>query len=162
MNELLARVTRSHAVREGLVAGSLASLLSTAVLAGAGRREAGSALAPVNAVSHWLWGDASLRQDQASWRYTALGYLTHHLAAVFWATLHAALVGRRRGAHTLPAVVLGGIATSATASVVDYRLVPRRLTPGFEHRLSRGSMVAAFAAIAAGIALGALLVRGRD
>lgn len=152
----------SQVLREGLVAGTLASLLSTAVLAAAGRRDAGSLVAPVNAESHWLWGDESLREDRATWRHTAVGYLTHHLATVFWATLHAAVAGRRRGAASLPAVVLGGLATGAAAAAIDYTLVPKRLTPGFEHRLSRGSMVAAFAAIAAGVALGALLVRRRD
>jgi hypothetical protein len=151
-----------QALREGLVAGSLGSLLSTALLAAAGRRQAGSLVAPTNAVSHWLWGDASLREDGPSWRYTGLGYLTHHLAAVFWATLHAGLMGRRPGAGTLPAALLGGIATSATAAAIDYTLVPKRLTPGFEHRVSTGAMVAAFAALAVGMAIGSLLMRERD
>ena len=81
------KMTWNTALKEGLVSGSLASLLSTAVLAAAGQRQAGSAAAPVNAVSHWLWGDESLREDHADLRHTLTGYITHHLAAVFWATL---------------------------------------------------------------------------
>lgn len=145
------------AVREGLVTGSLASLLSTAVLVAAGRREAGSAAAPVNAVSHWLWGDESLHEDRATLRHTLTGYVTHHLAAVFWATLYAGL--RRQPPRTLSQAMAGGLATSAVAAAVDYTLVPRRLTPGFEHRLSAAPMVATFGALAAGMALGALLLR---
>lgn len=147
------------ALREGAVAGTLASLLSTAVLAAAGRREAGSAVAPTNAVSHWLWGEESLRVQQPSLRHTLTGYLTHHLAAVFWAALYSWLYGHCAEAKTLPQAVAGGIATSGVACLVDYKMVPKRLTPGFEHRLSTGAMVATYGALAVGFALGALLLR---
>jgi hypothetical protein len=151
-----------HALREGLVEGTLASVLSAGLLALVGRRQAGSAAAPINAVSHWAWGDESLRQDGVTARHTLLGYVTHHLAAVFWSTLHARLWGRRPGAGTLPQALIGGLVTSAAAAAIDYTLVPRRLTPGFEHRVSRGAMAGAFGAIALGVALGAMLMRERD
>ena len=70
--------------------------------------------------------------------------------------------GARKSPRTLPEALVGGLATSAAAAATDYTLVPKRLTPGFEHRLSRGSMVGVFAAIAGGIALGAMLLRDRD
>ena len=41
-------------------------------------------------------------------------------------------------------------------------MVPERLTPGFEHRLSTGAMVATYAALAAGLVLGALLLARED
>ncbi|CAM3313163.1 hypothetical protein [Polaromonas hydrogenivorans] len=75
---------------QGLLAGSLASAFSTAVLALTGRREAGSAAAPLNAASHWYWG---------------------------------------------------------------------RFTPGSEHRLSTEALVAVYAALAVGLAAGALALR---
>jgi hypothetical protein len=150
------------ALREGAVTGSVASLLSTAVLATAGLRQAGSAVAPTNAVSHWLWGDESLHAQQPTWRHTLTGYVTHHLASIFWAALYSRLYGHRDAAKTLPQAVAGGVATSAVACFVDYQLVPKRLTPGFEHRLSTGAMVAAYGALAAGFTLGALLLNGKD
>ncbi|TFZ07147.1 hypothetical protein EZ313_11190 [Ramlibacter henchirensis] len=150
------------ALREGLVSGSLASLLATAVLAFAGQRETGSAVAPINAVSHWLWGEEALLENEPTWRHTALGLLTNHAAAVFWAVLHAKLARRSPWAGTLPGAVLGGLATSAAASAIDYTIVPKRLTPGFEHRLSTRSMVGVFAALAAGVAIGSMLMRDRD
>lgn len=148
------------AVREGAVAGTVASVLSTAVLATAGARQAGSAVAPTNAVSHWLWGEESLHAQRPSLRHTLTGYVTHHLASIFWATLYSRLYGHRENAKTVPQAVAGGIATSAVACLVDYQLVPKRLTPGFEHRLSTAAMVATFGALAAGFALGSLLVPG--
>jgi hypothetical protein len=149
------------AVREGAVAGSIASLLSTAVLATAGMRQAGSAVAPTNAVSHWLWGDESLHVQQPTWRHTLTGYVTHHIASIFWAALYSRLYGHREEAKRLPQALAGGIATSAVACVVDYQLVPKRLTPGYEHRISSGAMWATYGALAAGFALGALLLNRR-
>ena len=150
-----------QALREGVVTGTAACVLSLAVLALAGRREAGSAVAPVNAVSHWLWGEDALHENQATLRHTLLGYVTHHLSAIFWAVLYARLWGHRPAAKSLPQAIAGGVATTAIASVVDYGLMPRRLRPGFEERLSTRSTVAAFGAIAAGLAVGALLLRER-
>lgn len=149
-------------LREGLVSGTLAGLLSAAVLLVTGKRETGSAVAPVNAESHWLWGDESLREQRPTWRHTFTGIVTHQLSTVFWATLYALVRGRRQAVRSVPEALLGGIATSAAAAAIDYTLVPKRLTPGFEHRLSTRSMVGVFAAIAGGIALGALLLRDRD
>lgn len=149
------------ALREGVVAGTMASLLSTAVLAIAGLRQAGSAVAPTNAVSHWLWGEESLHEQRPTLRHTLAGYVTHHLAAIFWAALYSRLYGHRTAAKTLPHAVAGGVATSAVACLVDYQLVPKRLTPGFEHRLSTAAMLATYGALAAGFAIGALLLDQR-
>jgi hypothetical protein len=150
------------ALVEGAVAGTAASLLSTAVLAAYGRRQAGSPFAPTNAVSHWLWGDEALRAQEPSWRHTFAGYATYHLASVFWAALYSRIYGHRDTAKQLPQAIAGGVATSAVSCLVDYTLVPKRLTPGFEHRLSTGAMVTAYGALAAGFALGALLLGRRD
>jgi hypothetical protein len=149
-------------LREGILSGTLAGLFSAVVLVVTGKRETGSPVAAVNAESHWLWGDESLREDRPTLRHTLTGIVTHQLSTVFWATLYALVRGDRKAVHKVPEALLGGIATSVAAAAIDYTLVPKRLTPGFEHRLSTGSMVAVFAAIAGGIALGALLLRDRD
>ena len=144
---------------QGLLAGSLASLISTAVLVLAGRRESGSAAAPLNAVSHWYWGDEAFHQQEADLAHTAAGYLTHHVAATFWATLYAALASDRPALRTTPGIALGAAATSATACLVDFKLTPHRFTPGYEHRLSNRALLAVHAALAIGLAAGALALR---
>jgi hypothetical protein len=148
-----------HTLREGLVSGTLAGLFSAVALAWAGKRENGSAVAPVNAESHWLWGNEALQEDRPTLRHTLTGILTHQMSTVFWATLYAMARGKRHAPRGIPQALLGGIATSAAAAAIDYTLVPKRFTPGFEHRLSRGSMLGVFAAIAGGVALGSLLLR---
>ena len=144
---------------QGLVAGSLASILSTAFLALTGRRETGSALAPINAVSHWYWGDEALNRQEADLPHTAVGYVTHHSAAIFWATVYAALASDKPALRTTQGVLLGAAATSATAYFTDFKLTPHRFTPGYEHRLSTGALVAVHAALAVGLAAGAMALR---
>lgn len=146
-------------ISQGLLAGGFASVISTAVLALAGRRESGSAAAPLNAVSHWYWGDEAFDRNKADLAHTAAGLLTHHVAATFWATLYAALASDRPTLRTTPGVVLGAVATSATAALVDFQFTPHRFTPGYEHRLSKGALLGVHAALAIGLAAGALALR---
>ena len=142
-----------------LTAGAIASLLSTIVLALAGRREAGSPYAPTNAISHWLWGRPALSQAAPSWRHTALGYLIHHGSALMWAWLYARWQQRRQDQALLP--LLGtAAAVSALAGLVHFQVAPERLHPGFEHRLSTPALFAVYAAFGLGLALPYLL-RGR-
>ena len=154
----MSRWTRT--LQEAAVAGALASVLSAAVLAVAGRRETPGAAAPINAVSQWLWGrQEALAADDADRRHTLNGYLIHHLASTFWAVLHTAALQRSAvPARPLPALA-AATATSAVAAFVDLRCTPERLTPGFQHRLSSRALAATYGAFAIGLALGCLVMR---
>ena len=140
-----------RALNRGVLSGTWASILSTLALAARGRSESG-ALAPINAVSHWYWGDHATREDRPSLKYTVPGYLTHHATSVFWAVLFEKTFGGAlsgRPARTFAA----SAATATVACFVDYQLTPKRLTPGFEHRLSKTSLFLVYAAFAAGLAI---------
>ena len=152
--------TWKEAWREGVVSGSVASLLSTAYLLWAGRRRSTPA-APVNAVSHWFFGDAALREDEPTLLYTLTGYLVHHGASVFWGVLHAKAWGARQGAKKPLPAAAGAVAAAGVACLVDYRLTPKRLTPGFEHRLARPEMANVYACFALGLMLGSMLMKKR-
>ena len=136
--------------------GSWASLASTGALAAAGTRDCGSAFAPVNAVSHWLWKDKAIRQNTGSLRYTASGYVIHHLASIFWAHLFEALAGTVRRPRSQTEVLLDAAAVSALAAVIDLRCTPERLTPGFERRLKPVPLTGVYIAFGLGLALHAL------
>lgn len=136
-----------------MVEAACAGAFSTLVLLWRGKREAASASAPVNAVSHWLWPRSALRRNDASMRYTASGAVIHHLAGLFWCALYEALAATRR--HATPAIVVrDAAAVTALAATVDLKVVPKRLSPGFEERLSTRSLVMVYSAFAAGMALG--------
>ncbi len=136
--------------------GTLASVASTIVMAWAGRRDTGSHLSAINAPSHWFWGERALRRNDASLRYTVVGALTHHASAVFWAVFYRLL----RCTHRQPTAanaVTDAVAVTVVAAVVDLKLVPRRLTPGFERRLSRHHTAWVYVGFAAGLAIGGIL-----
>lgn len=151
--------TWNQALREGAVSGSVASLLSAAALALAGRRQNGTAAAPVNAISHWVWDRPALREDRTTARHTLAGYLIHHAASVWWGAWHAKAWGTRPAAKRPGPALAGAAAAAAVACFVDLRMTPRRLTPGFEHRLSPAAMLAVYGCFALGLALGSMAVR---
>lgn len=71
--------------------------------------------------------------------HTVLGYTIHHASSLWWAGMFEAAAHRRS-----PRAVAGvAAATAAVAYVVDYHVVPRRLTPGFDRHISGTGMVAA-------------------
>jgi hypothetical protein len=141
-----------------LVGGSLAAALSAAVLARRGQVELREPAAPLNAPAHWFTGRA-LRANRPSWRHTLLGQAIHWASALLWAGVYEMLVARR---DPPPATLVAGAAgVTAAAALVDLKLVPGRLTPGFERRLSTRSTAATYVAFGAGLAVAGLLMRRR-
>lgn len=132
-----------------LVSGALAAAAVTLVTSLATRRATGSSAAALNATSHFLWGERAARRDDYSAKYTATGFVMNFAASVFWALFYEALGQRRRRG---PGRALRDAAlVSMLAYVVDYHVVPKRLTPGFELRLPRAALSAVYAALALGL-----------
>jgi hypothetical protein len=129
---------------------------STAALALRGRTDAGAAAAPINAISHWFFGDRAFRRDETNFRNTFLGYAIHHAMSVFWAVPFEASRGLTRQRSSVRA-----LGTATVACIVDYTITPRRLTPGFEKRLSKPSIALVYLAFAAGLSLGDAILRGK-
>jgi hypothetical protein len=138
------------------VSGTLASLAMTAALSALARQERRGALQPINATSHWLHGERAGAVAQADAAYTAVGYATHHASAWFWALLFERWLLAHPPPTTL-ALIKDAAAMSAVAAVVDYALVPKRLTPGWETVLSKRAIAATYAVMAVALAGGALL-----
>jgi hypothetical protein len=145
-------------LRDALVSGAIASLASTAVLAMMGRRELDDAATPLNGPSQWVWGRHAPYRDGLSLHYTATGYAVHHAASTFWGFLYEAMRRMLRG-RGAAGDIAAAAATTVIAGVVDFRLTPQRLRPGFEKRLSAGAVAMAYVAFAAGLAAHAWLRR---
>ena len=145
-------------LRLALVSGTVASATSTIALALLSRLEGHGALQPVNSTSHWLNGEHAAAVKGADLTHTAVGYATHHAATIFWAVFFEAWVGARRPL-TAPAMFRDALAMSAIAAAVDYGATPKRFTPGWEFVLSKRSMAATYAAMAVGLAAGALMTQ---
>lgn len=148
-----------RALQDSVVTGAAGALAAGAAVALRGRRDSGSALAPINATSHVLWGDEAADVEHATLPHTLPGVLINAGAGMWWALVLQMLFGEAVDRRGLPTAVLAGAATAALAYVVDYHLVPKRLMPGWELRMTRRSLYASLGAMGAGLALGALLSR---
>ncbi len=148
--------TWSEAAKDSSFTGTVASAATAAVAAALGKKEAGSPWAPLNAVSHALWGDRAARRSGFSGKYTLTGTALNQGGAMFWALLYEKAFGRTR---SVPGALLGGAAIAALAYVVDYYVVPKRLTPGYEKRLSPRSLAGLYGALALGLGASTILRR---
>jgi hypothetical protein len=135
--------------------GNLAGLVSTAVLLWRGRAESRRTFGALNAPSHWVWDHEALAHDGVDSRHTLLGLAIHQASSLFWALAFRALMRRLRPVTPVRAGA-AALAVAGAAALVDLRLVPDRLTPGFEHRLSRRGLALVYLGFAGGLVLGAL------
>ncbi|WP_240745820.1 MULTISPECIES: hypothetical protein [Cupriavidus] len=149
----------STILRRAAISGTCASLVSTGMLARGGTVDCGSAFAPVNAVSHWIWGERAMHANRPSVRHTMLGYVIHHAMSVFWAVFYETAVARHHARGAAGTLALGGLGVAALACLVDLTCTPHRLTPGFERRLSPRMLTLVYLAFGLALPLGSLLVR---
>jgi hypothetical protein len=149
--------TWKQALQDGVISGGIAAAISTAVLAVRGKYETGTPFGPVNAISHWIWGDEAAQHNAVSSRYSLLGYTIHHSASTLWATMYEKWFGKHADMQLerreIGKALAGGIAVSALACFVDYKMTPHRLQPGYEMRLSKKSLLIVYGAFALGLAL---------
>ena len=146
--------------RATLLSGTVASLTSTLALMGLARAEGRGALQPTNATSHWLNGPAAAGVERADAIHTGVDYATHHTATLFWALPFSAWLASRKP-RSAPAVFRDALIMSAVAAAVDYGATPKRFTPGWELVLSKSAMALTYAAMAGGLAAGALMAERR-
>jgi hypothetical protein len=143
----------SELYKDALISGAVASVLSAAVLAACGQIENRRPAGPINGPSQWIHGRAAASVRKPSLRHTLTGFVIHHVTATGWALLHERLFGRRKAQQTFPARLARAALTATAANVVDFRLTPKRLQPGFDVQLTRTSLLAVYAAFAIGLAL---------
>lgn len=144
------------ALRRAMRSGAAASVVSTLILMRCGNRERGDAARPINGPSQWVWGRHAPHVPGPSVKHTLVGYAIHHAMSVLWATLF-----ERLRTHRTPAgeTAIAAAATAAIAYVADFKIVPPRLSPGFETELSRSCVVATYIGFA--IALACVALAGR-
>jgi len=146
-------------LRRALTSGTVTGIATALAASIAGKREGGSYAAPLNAVSHILWGDKAAQKDYPSLKYTLTGILLNHASAIFWALFYEKWFGQRgasggtraREPRSLVKPVLGAAAVTASSYIIDYYLIPKRFTPGFEKRLSGKSLATIFGVLAVGL-----------
>lgn len=155
--------------QEILVPGLLAGAAFSAAAAWRGRTDSGSAIAALNAPSHVLWGESAIVEQRATLRHTLPGVAINVGAGVFWAAVMQTLFRGATHRGGRGAQLAAGGAASALAWLIDYHLIPHRLSPGIETRVSGGSLLGIHGIFALGLGVGAALTatgqrahRGRE
>jgi len=142
-------------IKDTLATGTVATTATNGALAILGKAENGNALGPINAVSHIVWGKEAAHADQLDVRHTVLGTVLNTVAVTGWAGVHELMMPRRRRPSAQRAL-LAGAAVSTLAYITDYHVLPKRLTPGFEERLSGKALFSVYAILAVAFAAGSL------
>jgi len=149
--------TWTDVAQDAVVSGSVACAATAAMAAWRGTRDGNSAMAPINATSHVLWGPSAADVHVADLKHTASGLLINEGAGVFWAALYERLFGADADKGNAVRALAGGGIVAAIAYVTDYHLVPKRLTPGWEERISGRSLALVYAALALSLPVRGLL-----
>ncbi len=143
-----------------MITGAVASAVSAAVLGLLARTEGAGAVQPINATSHWLRGDEAGKITAIDAKHTATGLATHQGACLMWAALFETL--RAASPHSGSArIIRDAAAISILAAIVDYGLMPKRLTPGWEEPLPIRSVAGGFVGLGLGLALGGVITGRR-
>jgi hypothetical protein len=138
-------------ISDTLTTGAVVTAATTTAVAVLGKLEGGSAVAPINAVSHILWGDEEDNTEEVDVQHTLAGAGLNAMAVTSWAGVFELFMPRNE-APTVQRALLVGSATAAAAYITDYHVVPKRLTPGFEKKLSAPALFGVFATLALSLA----------
>lgn len=150
-----------NALRHAVPGGTLAAAVIALTAGALGKVENGRAIAPINAISHMLWGDHAALRVKPSLKYTGTGLALNEAASIFWTVIYEKFFGLAARRGNVAKAIAGGAVVAAAAYVTDYHIVPKRLTPGFEKRLSGRSLFGIYAAMALSLGVGALLAKKR-
>lgn len=134
--------------------GAVAAVATTAAALLFARAEKRRAAEVLNSTSHVLWGDEAFNAKKLDIKHTVAGVATNAAAVTSWAILSELLLGRKQ--RTLTKTAATAAAVSATAAIVDYAVVPKRLTPGFEEKLSKKSLAGLYVVLAVALLAGGL------
>ena len=143
-------------IREGLRAGTIAAAATAGALVALGRAH-GAALRPLNSVAHIVAGSRAYYMEGVNWLITPLAIVVHLASILAWGALFSLLHARHARRR---ASILAALAFAAATWVIDYRVVPDRLRPGFESGLSGMEIAVVYLVLGVSLAWG--LARERD
>ena len=155
--------TPAQTLRDGWIKAKVAATSTSGAVALAGHIEDSDALAPLNAISHIVWGDEAYQERDFSLKYTGTAIALNEVSVAGWAFLHEWIFGRSRENGNSAFAALGAGAIAILAYVVDYHAVPARFKPGFERHLQPKSLVLIYILLALSLVLGdALTPKKKD
>jgi hypothetical protein len=131
----------------GVWIGLVAAAATAGALVGFGWAR-GAPLQPLNTVAHILVGNRAFQVLSAHPVVTPAGILVHMSSLVGWGMVFSVALARARGAHVWPLAFL----FAAVVALIDFVVLPTRLSPGFETVLTSGEVGVVFGIMAVAMA----------
>ncbi|MDQ2686316.1 MAG: hypothetical protein M3Y28_00450 [Armatimonadota bacterium] len=136
----------------GLKTGLVLAATTTAAILLVSQKENHSPWAALNCVAHIVDGDEKEQPTDFSPRETGLGLAVNATAMGLWGVLYEGALSITK----IRSTPLTAALATAVAYVTDYKLVPKRFTPGIEKRLSQPAILAVYAVLGATLAASSL------
>ncbi len=127
-------------LKDGAVTGIAGAAATTAIIAALGKAKGESAWTPFNAISHMLFGENAANVEGFNAKETLSGLGLNVSALGVWGGLYERLAGK----VPFPQSLCSGAAAAALIWLLDYKIFPERLRPGFEKRLGPESIAAVY------------------
>ena len=154
---------KTRVIALAMASGWWSGLLSAAALMLASRLSGDGVPTGLNGPSHWFFGERAAHAQRFSIRHTVVGTMTHPASSFCGASICAPRRPRRSALdHGDARIAAAAAAVTAVAAAVDLLVAPRRLTPGFERRLTAWPLAGVYVAFAVGLAAAALRERRHD
>jgi hypothetical protein len=114
-------------------------------------------LAPVQAISHIVFGESAYQTNRLNLSFAATGFILNGLAMIGWSSVaeFGLQILKVAPSNYVGALAIG-MSVSLLAYLVDFKVVPKRFTPGFEHVLTRRSVYLVYWMVSLSMALGSL------
>lgn len=138
-------------LKNSLIVGGIASAATTMAAIVFSRAEKKPPVAAINAVSHIAWGDSAFGEEKPTIKHTATGAVLNAAAVTSWSMLLQLVLPKKN--RNLTDTLAKTAAVTAAAYVIDYHVVPQRLTPGFEEKLSKKALFGIYTVMAISMAL---------
>lgn len=131
----------------GVWIGLVAAAATAGALVGFGWAR-GAPLQPLNTVAHVLVGSRAFYVRGLDPLVTPAGMLVHVVSLVAWGMLFSLASGRARVAGAWVIAFL----FATVVAVIDFVVLPERLSPGFEAMLSTGEVIVVYGVMAVAMA----------
>lgn len=139
-------------LKNGLKTGIVLSVTTALATVVASLAETGKPWAATNAICHIVDGDEIEQPTEFDPRATSIGLGINTTAMLVWSLLYEAGTEIAK----IEPLAATGLATATAAWVLDYKIVPKRYTPGVEKHLSFGPILAIYAVLGTTLALSSL------
>jgi hypothetical protein len=141
----------------GVWIGLIAAAATAGALVGFGWVR-GTPVQPLNTLAHMVVGSRAFHVRSVDPLVTTMGMAVHVLSLVIWGLLFSLALAHARGIRLWATALV----FAALVAVVDFIVVPDRLSPGFDAMLTRGELIVLYGLLAIALAGSVVILSERS